>query len=141
MGDRRALRKYKRGKFKTTKWFVKFDILKAEPVVEAETGFDGRALGALIAQATSTPAVQAGLQSVSSEQTAKIWIVGLRYKIINANTTEQVSTGYFEKKMEIGSDKNSILGFSKSVKKIIGLDTMTQCLIKQAVAEIDEQKG
>ena len=35
------------GKLKTTKWIVKFDILKAEEIAENKEGFDGRAIGAL----------------------------------------------------------------------------------------------
>ncbi|MFN3884598.1 MAG: hypothetical protein ACK4Q4_07570, partial [Rhodocyclaceae bacterium] len=49
MGDPNAARKVlQKGKWKTTKWVVKFDILKAEQVAKATQGFDGRALGQLI---------------------------------------------------------------------------------------------
>src|SRR6187401_1611285 len=37
-----------RGKLKTTKWVVKFDILKTEQVAAAQKGFDGRSLGRVI---------------------------------------------------------------------------------------------
>ncbi|HJV97306.1 MAG TPA: hypothetical protein VJ608_14775, partial [Albitalea sp.] len=36
------------GKLKTTKWIVKFDILKAEQISEVKQGFDGRAVGSLL---------------------------------------------------------------------------------------------
>ena len=50
MGDPKAARKVlQKGKFKTTKWVMKFDILKAEPVAQANQGFDGQAAGQLIA--------------------------------------------------------------------------------------------
>ena len=49
MGDPESARKMlQKGKFKTTKWVVKFDILKAEQVAQAQKGFDGQALGSLI---------------------------------------------------------------------------------------------
>src|ERR1700720_3465678 len=37
-----------RGKLKTTKWVVKFDILKTEQVAAAQQGFDGRTIGNMI---------------------------------------------------------------------------------------------
>src|SRR5580698_5736203 len=49
MGDPDAARKILgRGKFKTTKWVVKFDILKAEKVASAQQGFNGGAIGNVI---------------------------------------------------------------------------------------------
>src|SRR5215208_5251620 len=49
MGDPQAARKsMQMGKLKTTKWIVKFDILKAEQIAENKKGFDGRAIGGLI---------------------------------------------------------------------------------------------
>src|SRR2546430_13849056 len=46
LGDPDQARKYLRmGKLKTTKYVVKFDILKTEQVASAQQGFDGRTLG------------------------------------------------------------------------------------------------
>ncbi len=46
LGDPQAARKFLRmGKLKTTKYVVKFDILKTEQVAAAQQGFDGRAIG------------------------------------------------------------------------------------------------
>src|SRR6202158_4676700 len=46
LGDPDQARKYLRmGKLKTTKYVVKFDILKTEQVAGAQQGFDGHALG------------------------------------------------------------------------------------------------
>src|SRR6185295_16561151 len=48
LGDPDGARKFLRmGKLKTTKYVVKFDILKAEQVAAAQQGFDGRTLGAM----------------------------------------------------------------------------------------------
>jgi len=41
MGDPNALKDLKR-KFKSTKWFIKFDILRVEHVASAKGGFHGR---------------------------------------------------------------------------------------------------
>ena len=49
LGDPNEARKVLgRGKLKTTKWVVKFDILKTEQVAAAQQGFDGRAIGNII---------------------------------------------------------------------------------------------
>ena len=46
LGDPQAARKFLgMGKLKTTKYVVKFDILKAEQIAQAQQGFDGRTLG------------------------------------------------------------------------------------------------
>jgi hypothetical protein len=46
LGDANAARKtMQMGKLKTTKWIVKFDILKAEQIAENKKGFDGGAIG------------------------------------------------------------------------------------------------
>ena len=98
MGDPNAARKYlQKGKWKTTKWVVKFDILKAEQVAEANKGFDGRAVGQLISILGNDRGGAAAGTVVGSIQTGEatgIWIIGMRYKVLNANTTEQVATGY-----------------------------------------------
>jgi len=33
-----------------------------------------------------------------------VWLIGMRYKIMDANTTEQVAQGYKELKMEVWRD-------------------------------------
>src|SRR3954469_11979 len=49
LGDPQAARKTMQvGRLKTTKWVVKFDILKAEQIAENKQGFNGRAVGGLI---------------------------------------------------------------------------------------------
>ena len=42
-----------------------------------------------------------------------VWVIGMRYKIINAETTEQVAQGYTEEKMEVGATSTSVLGVSQ----------------------------
>ena len=101
------------GKLKTTKYVVKFDILKTEQVAAAQQGFDGRTLGQMAgllgAFSGSRGGAQAGavggtgLGSVHTAEATSVWVIGMRYKIINAETTEQVATGYTEEKMEIGA--------------------------------------
>ena len=43
---------------------------------------------------------------MKTEESTGVWIIGMRYKLINANTTEQVATGYTEK-MEPGAKSTS----------------------------------
>ena len=114
LGDPEAARKFLgMGKLKTTKYVVKFDILKTEQVAAAQSGFDGRTLGQMAgllgAFSGSRGGAQAGavggtaVGSVHSGEATSVWVIGMRYKIINAETTEQVANGYTEEKMEIGA--------------------------------------
>ena len=141
LGNVAAARKtMKVGKLKTTKWIVKFDILKAEQIASNTKGFDGRAIGGLISSLSGSRAGSATGQVVGSVQTGEasgVWLVGMRYKIMNANTTEQVAQGYKELKMEVGATSTSVMGVSESAKGGVGLDTMVQRLVQTAVWDID----
>ena len=120
LGDPQQARKFLgMGKLKTTKYVVKFDILKTEQVASAQQGFDGRALGQMagmlrrvqrLARRRAPPARSARprVGSVQTGESTGVWIIGMRYKIINAETTEQLAQGYTEEKMEVGA--KSIVG-------------------------------
>ena len=143
MGDPTALKKFKRGKFKSTKWFIKFDVLKAEKVAESTKGFDGRALGAVVGSfigGLSGAATGVAAGSVKVEGDAGVWVIGMRYKLIDASTTEQVATNYFEKKMEVGADEVRVMGVKSKDKRQVTLDSMVQRLIQECVADIDRYK-
>jgi len=148
LGDPNEARKFLRmGKLKTTKYVVKFDILKTEQVASAQKGFDGRALGQVAgilgAFSGSRGGAEAGalgnatVGSVHQGEATSVWVIGMRYKIINAETTEQVATGYTEEKMEVGAKSQSVLGVSNSEQGGVSLDTMVQRLVQKSVWEID----
>ena len=150
LGDPQAARKYLgMGKLKTTKYVVKFDILKTEQVASAQQGFDGRTLGQMAgllgAFSGSVGGARAGavggtaLGSVHSGEATSVWVIGMRYKIINAETTEQLAQGYTEEKMEIGATSGGALGINSAQKGGAGLDTMVQRLVQKSVWEIDSK--
>jgi curli biogenesis system outer membrane secretion channel CsgG len=150
LGDPQAARKILgMGKLKSTKYVVKFDILKTEQVAAAQQGFDGRALGniagALGAFSGSLGGARAGavghaaVSSVQTGESSGVWIIGMRYKIINAETTEQLAQGYTEEKMEVGAKSSSVLGVSQSQQGGVSLDTMVQRLVQKSVWEIDSK--
>jgi hypothetical protein len=143
MGDPQAARKMlQKGKFKTTKWVVKFDILKAEQVAQAKEGFDGRAVGQLLSifgGGTGGAAAGVAAGSVQTGEATGVWIIGMRYKIMDANTTEQVANGYTEEKMEVGSKSTSVLGVSSGAQGGLTLDGMVQRLVQKLVWEIDSK--
>jgi len=143
MGDAQDARKYlQKGKLKTTKWVIKFDILKAEQVAQAQKGVDGRFFGALAGIAIGGRGGQAADVIGSSVQTGEstgVWIIGMRYKLLDANTTEQVATGYTEEKMEIGAKSTSVLGISEGAQGGLTLDGMVQRLVQKLVWEIDSK--
>jgi hypothetical protein len=130
------------GKLKSTKWVVKFDILKAEQIAENKQGFDGRAIGGILGTVFGGRGGSVASQATGSVQTQDatgVWLIGMRYKIMDANTTEQVAQGYSELKMEVGATATSVMGVSQSAKGGVGLDTMVQRLVQTAVYEIDSK--
>jgi len=143
LGDADEARKYlQKGKLKTTKWVVKFDVLKAENVAQAQSGFDGRPIGALLGifgGGRGGSAAETVVGSVKSGEATGVWIIGMRYKIMDANTTEQVATNYTEEKMEIGSKAGSFMGVSSGEQGGLTLDGMVQRLVQKLVWEIDSK--
>ena len=143
LGDPQAARKtMQMGRLKTTQWVVKFDILKAEQIAENKKGFDGRAVGGLMNMLGGGKGGAAAGQitgSVQTQEATGVWLIGMRYKIMDANTTEQVAQGYKELKMEVGANATSVMGVSQSAKGGVGLDTMVQRLVQTTVWEIDSK--
>jgi len=133
-----------RGKFRSTKWFVRFDILKAEPVASASRGFDGSPLGniagAVIHSNSGSQVARTAGSSIQYGEQADVWVVGLRYKVMDASTSEQVTSGYMERKMEHDAEATSVLGVSSSERKGVTLDTMVQRLVQDAVSEMSRMK-
>src|SRR3990172_4522575 len=75
------------GKLRSTKWIVKFDILKAEQIAENKEGFDGRAIGGIIGMFGGLGGAAAGqaTSSVQTQDSTGVWLIGMRYKIMDAN--------------------------------------------------------
>ena len=150
MGDPNKARQYLgMGKMRTTKYVVKFDIPKTEQVAAAQEGFDGGTLGRMAgllgAFSGSRGGAAAGavggtaVGSVKTGDSTGVWIIGMRYKVMDAETTEQVAQGYTEEKMEVGATGTSVLGVSQSQQGGVGLDTMVQRLVQKSVWEIDSK--
>lgn len=150
MGDPNKAREYLGvGKLRSTKYIVKFDILKTEQTASAQSGFDGQALGRVAGilgafsgsrgGATAGAVGQTAVGSVKTGDTTGVWVIGMRYKILDAETTEQVAQGYTEEKMEVGATGTSVLGVSSSQQGGVGLDTMVQRLVQKSVWEIDSK--
>jgi hypothetical protein len=146
LGDPDQARKFLRmGKLKSTKYVVKFDILKTEQVASAQQGFDGRTLGNMAGMLGAFGGGRGGavgataVGSVHSDEATSVWVIGMRYKIINAETTEQVATGYTEEKMELGATSSGALGIHQSQQGGVSLDTMVQRLVQKSVWDIDSK--
>ena len=98
LGDpAQAKRVFQKGKLQTTQWIVKFDVFKAEEVTAAAGGLDGGTVASLIGifsgagNAGAAGSVVAG--SLKTSESAGTWIIGMRYEVIDAKTTDQVATG------------------------------------------------
>ena len=141
LGDpKAAARVFQKGSLKTTRFVLRFDILKAEKVASASQGFDGSAIGGLISRFGNTQAtslVGSTTSTVKTDESSGVWLVGMRYKIMDAKTSEQIGTGYMEEKMEVGATATQVLGVKSAAKGGVGLDTLVQRLVQKCVAEID----
>jgi hypothetical protein len=143
LGDAdKARQTMKIGKLKTTKWIVKFDILKAEQIAQVQQGFNGGAVGSVLGALLGgreghVAGTVAG--SVHTGEATGVWLIGMRYKIMDATTTEQVAQGYTEEKMEVGAKSSSVMGVSQSEKGGVGLDTLVQRLVQKSVWDIDSK--
>lgn len=146
MGDKAGLKKFRKGKFATTKWLIRFDILKAEHVASAHQGFSGGAIGSIISELggrhtyRGADAAGTAVGSIDTGETAGVWVIGMRYKVIDAETSEQVASGYHEEKMEVGRRHSSFLGFSHGRSGGVTLDTMVQRLVQDCVLDLDAKK-
>jgi hypothetical protein len=143
-GDADEARKVmKKGKLKTTKYIVRFDILKAEQVAQQKKGFNGGVASSLIglfgngSQASNVAGTVTA--SVDTSSAAGVWVIGMRYKLLDATTTEQVAQGYTEEKMELGAKSTAVGGVSGSAAGGVSLDTMVQRLVQKSVWDIDNK--
>ena len=133
---------FQKGELQNTRWIVKFDVLRAEKVAEAGSGFSGATLGSLantLLGGAVGSAVSQGVSSVKTTDSAGVWLVGMRYKIIDARTTQQVAQGYAEDKLEVGSSGTSVLGMSFRQAGGTTLDALVIGLLQKNVADIDQK--
>ena len=102
-----------KGKLKTTKWIIKFDILKAEqsraerPQRQRREHVDRK-----FRCQQSNRSLRDSHRSIDPGS-AIVWVVGMRYKILDASTTEEVAQGYAEEKMEVGPKSTSVAVFHR----------------------------
>ena len=141
LGDpKQAQALFQKGELQNTRWIVKFDVLRAEKVAEAGSGFSGGTLGGIagtLLGGTTGSVVNQGAGSVKTTEAAGVWIVGMRYKIIDARTTQQVAQGYAEDKLEVGSTGTAVFGVSSRQAGGTTLDALVVKLVQKNVADID----
>jgi hypothetical protein len=133
---------FQKGELQNTRWIIKFDVLRAEKVAEAGGGFSGGTLGSIagtLLGGRTGSVVSQGTGSVQTTEAAGVWIVGMRYKIIDARTTQQVAQGYAEDKMEVGSTGTSVFGVSSRQAGGTTLDSLVIRLVQKNVADIDQK--
>lgn len=142
MGDTEAVQRLRGGRLQATRFFVAFDILRAEPVAKAKEGFSGPRTSTIMDLLSKTPVnnyLRLDAATVESKEEAKVWLIGLRYRVLDAATTEQIATGYYEEKMELGSKMVGVLGAQQRQETMVTLDTIVQLLVQKAVADIDDK--
>ena len=143
LGDpKQAQALFQKGELQNTRWIVKFDVLRAEKVAEAGSGFSGSTLGGIagtLLGGRGGSVLSQGASSIQTTEAAGVWIVGMRYKIIDARTTQQVAQGYAEDKMEIGSTGTSVFGISSRQAGGKTLDALVVKLVQKNVSDIDQK--
>ena len=143
LGDpKQAQALFQKGELQNTRWIVKFDVLRAEKVAEAGSGFSGSTLGGIagtLLGGRTGSVVSQGASSVQTTEAAGVWIVCMRYKIIDARTTQQVAQGYAEDKMEVGATGTSVFGVSSRQAGGTTLDTLVVKLVQKNVVDIDQK--
>ena len=137
------------GKLKSTKYVVKFDILKTEQVAAAQQGFDGRALGQMAGLLGAFCGSRGGARAGAVGGTASARCrpasrpaCGSSACATRSSTPRRPSRsrhGYTEEKMEVGAKSTSVLGVSQSQQGGVSLDTMVQRLVQKSVWEIDSK--
>src|SRR5215475_8242675 len=133
---------FQKGELQNTRWIVKFDVLRAEKVAEAGSGFSGNTLGGIagtLLGGRGGSALSQGAGSIQTTEAAGVWIVGMRYKIIDARTTQQVAQGYAEDKLEVGSTGTSVFGVSSRQAGGTTLDALVVKLVQKNVVDIDQK--
>jgi hypothetical protein len=133
---------FQKGELQNTRWIVKFDVLRAEMVAKAGSGFSGDTLGGIantLLGDKKGSVVKQVAGSVMTTEAAGVWTVGMRYKIIHARTTQQVAQGYAEDKLEVGSTGWSVFGVSLRQAGGTTLDSLVIKLVQKNVAEIDQK--
>ena len=149
LGDPDAARKFLRmGKLKSTKYVVKFDILKAEQIAQAQQGFDGGTLGQMAGLLGAYSHSVGGARRCGGRYGDRIRSLGRsdgRLADRNALQDHQRRDDgagrdrLRRRKMEVGAKSSSVLGVSQSEQGGVGLDTMVQRLIQKSVWEIDNK--
>ena len=143
LGDpKQAQALFQTGELQNTRWIVKFDVLRAEKVAEAGSGFSGNTLGGIASTllgGKTGSVVNQSAGSVKTAESAGVWIVGMRYKIIDARTTQQVAQGYAEDKLEVGSTGTSVFGVSSRQAGGTTLDALVVKLVQKNVVDIDQK--
>ncbi len=126
---------------KPTKWLVEFDIERVEHVARQESKTSGttasKIIGILGGQSESAQTGGALAESAETASTRGTWVVGIRYKIVDTATQEQIAQNYMEEKAEVTDESSSFAGFSSSKSTELSLDSLVQRLVQKCVREID----
>lgn len=114
MGDAdKAKKLLQTGKLKTTRWFLKLDILKAEKQDDS-----GISIG-IFGSKTS------------------VWNFSMRYKLIDAQTTEVIDTDIINFTHESGGQSVNLGGIQAGKQSSIQLDSVVEKLVQKCINILD----
>ncbi|GFK92611.1 hypothetical protein NNJEOMEG_00436 [Fundidesulfovibrio magnetotacticus] len=145
LGDAKALKVFRKGKFAQARFLVRFDVAKAERLDIQRKDFDGTLLGILVGGVVAGVTQDSGVGTAAGTAVASIksgdekstWKAGLRYTVIDADTGQQVAAGLMEDTFVVHSQLKGFLGSTEETRTGLTMDTMAIRLVQMAVSEID----
>lgn len=150
LGDKEAVRVFRKKNFHAANYLLRFDVIKAEPVAFESTGGSGEAIGALIELGFLIAnkgrdngvgsAIGATVASLKHYETKATWDVGLKYAIVDITTGEVVAEKELGEQHVATTELNAALGVQQKDAYNLSLDTMVQRLVQKAIAEIDKEQ-
>lgn len=147
MADPEALKLFRKGKFASARYLVRFDVIKAERVSRARKSFDGTLAGAIaggvLAGLTDSKelgtATGTAIASIKSAEETSVWSMGMRYAVIDADTGQVAATGEVDEIVDVRRTLQGFLGATEQKGNLLPLDAVTLRMVQRCVARIDSE--
>ncbi len=148
MSDAEALQTFRKSSLPTARYFMSFDVIKAEPIAWEAKGGDGQVLGAILELGLTLAtrgqyrslgkSLNSAVSSVAAYDYNTTWHVVLQYRVIDAETGAVVHTASVEEKQVAQDELTAALGISEKTTSSFTVDSLVQRLMQRAVADLDK---
>lgn len=148
MSDAEALQAFRKDSLGSARYFLRFDVIKAEPVAWEAKGGDGQVLGAILELGLTLAtrgqyrslgkSLNSAVSSIAAYDYNTTWHVALEYKVIDAETGAVVHSASVEEKHVAQDELTAALGISEKTTSMFTVDSLVQRLMQRAVADLDK---